>query len=145
MLAGIDGIFDELDVDYATLSEASPSEGDTATSVVAYWSMLCLVTTWLIQTRNESRKPTISRTSRRVSTDLEARVERAAELMRTIAMTWPELDLIAPSDIHETVWTVRVSPAAYLRAVWSLLWSAIRHPLSDTTIDLCTGRVLRRS
>lgn len=39
----------------------------------------------------------------------------------------------------------RIAPLAYLRAMGNLFWSAIRHPLSNTTIDLSTGRVLYRT
>jgi hypothetical protein len=40
---------------------------------------------------------------------------------------------------------IRISPRAYLLAMWNLFWSAIRHPFSETTIDLSTGRVLYRT
>jgi hypothetical protein len=49
-----------------------------------------------------------------------------------------------PEPIGEAVCTVRIPPLAYLRAMGNLFWSAIRHPLSETTIDLSTGRVLYR-
>ena len=69
--------------------------------------------------------------------------ERLAELMRTIAVVWEELELETPEEIYEAVWTIRISPLAYLRAMWNLFWSSIRHPLSTTVIELKTGRVLR--
>jgi hypothetical protein len=68
--------------------------------------------------------------------------DRLTALMRTIAVVWDELELTTPDDIFEDVWTVRISPLAYIRAMWNLFWSAIRHPLSETTIELHTGRVL---
>jgi hypothetical protein len=37
--------------------------------------------------------------------------------------------------------THRISPLAYCRAVGTLFWTALRHPLSTTPIDLSTGRV----
>jgi hypothetical protein len=40
-----------------------------------------------------------------------------------------------PIVIHIPWW-------AYLRTMWNLFWSCILHPLSETTIDLSTGRVL---
>jgi hypothetical protein len=71
--------------------------------------------------------------------------ERLAELMRTMAVVWEELELETPDEIFEAVWTICISPTAYLRAMWNLFWSAIRHPLSETTIDLSTGWVLYRN
>lgn len=50
---------------------------------------------------------------------------------------------VRPADDDAVV--VRVPPLAYLRAMANLFWSAIRHPLSETTIDLSTGRVLYRT
>jgi hypothetical protein len=37
----------------------------------------------------------------------------------------------------------RVSPLAYLRACWSLLWTALLHPRTTSVISLRTGRVLK--
>ncbi len=42
-----------------------------------------------------------------------------------------------PPVVHIPWW-------AYLRAMANLYWSCLRHPLSETTIDLGTGRVLSR-
>ena len=39
---------------------------------------------------------------------------------------------------------VRIPWWAYLRAMANLYWSCVRHPLSETTIDLSTGRILER-
>lgn len=44
----------------------------------------------------------------------------------------PELDAIV----------IRIPWWAYLRTMWNLFWSCILHPLSETAIDLSTGRVL---
>lgn len=37
----------------------------------------------------------------------------------------------------------RITLSAYLRAMWSLLWSAFLYPTRTTEIDLTTGRVVR--
>jgi hypothetical protein len=71
------------------------------------------------------------------------RTERLVDLLRTMAVVWEELDLETPDDIREVVWTIRISPLAYLRAMWNLFWSSTRHPFSETVIELKTGRVLR--
>jgi hypothetical protein len=39
----------------------------------------------------------------------------------------------------------RIPPCAFLRAMVSIAWSSIRHPLSTTLIDLSTGYVIRES
>ena len=49
------------------------------------------------------------------------------------------------SDLVSDPVTIQITSLAYLRAMGNLFWSAIRHPLSDTTIDLSTGHVLRRN
>jgi hypothetical protein len=38
----------------------------------------------------------------------------------------------------------RISGAAYLRAMWSILWSVVAHPCRTTVIDATTGEVLYR-
>src|SRR5262245_33925812 len=40
--------------------------------------------------------------------------------------------------------TIYISPLAFLRSMAAIAWSAIRHPRSYTTVDLCTGRVISR-
>src|SRR5262249_17884970 len=72
-----------------------------------------------------------------------APIGRLADLMRTMAVMWEELELETPDEIYDTGWTIRIAPLAYLRAMWTLFWSAVRHPLSDTIIELKTGRVLQ--
>lgn len=62
--------------------------------------------------------------------------------MRTMAVVWEEVELETPDEIFEVVWTITISPGAYLRSMWNLFWSSIRHPLSETTIELRTGRIL---
>jgi hypothetical protein len=71
--------------------------------------------------------------------------QRLADLMRVVLMSHPEWNLEVPDALTDRIWTVRIPPLAYLRAMWNLFWSAIRHPLSETTIDLSTGRVLYRT
>lgn len=70
--------------------------------------------------------------------------DRLVELLRRAAVEKPEWDLTVPNDLAPVVWTVRIPPLAYLRAMANLFWSAVRHPWSETTIDLSTGRVLYR-
>jgi tetrahydrodipicolinate N-succinyltransferase len=43
-------------------------------------------------------------------------------------------------DVIEDV--VRISPGAYLRTMAQIAWNAIRHPMSTTTIDMETGKVV---
>jgi hypothetical protein len=40
---------------------------------------------------------------------------------------------------------VYIPPAGYLRSMLLIAWNAFRHPLSHTTIDLVSGRVVRRT
>jgi hypothetical protein len=37
-----------------------------------------------------------------------------------------------------------ISPLAYLKTCLAILWSALRHPLQTTEIDMTTGHVVRR-
>jgi hypothetical protein len=37
---------------------------------------------------------------------------------------------------------VRIPVSGYLRSIWTLFWSSLRHPLTATAIDLSTGRVV---
>ena|SRR5437868_4538090 len=52
----------------------------------------------------------------------------------------PEQD---QSSLEDRQHRVYISPGAYLRGMWSLLWTAFRHPLTTTYIDATSGRVLR--
>jgi hypothetical protein len=38
--------------------------------------------------------------------------------------------------------TVYISPKAYLRSMWAILWSCFRHPFSTTVIDLADGTIV---
>lgn len=77
--------------------------------------------------------------------ELDDMTDRLCDLMRYAVVAHPEWKLTVPDHLAATVWAVRVPPLAYLRAMATLFWSSIRHPLSDTTIDLSTGRVLCRT
>lgn len=83
--------------------------------------------------------------TRNLGAEVSRRLRELTELTRSILIDRPELNLDLPPDLVKVVWTVRIPPLAYLRAMVNLFWSAIRHPLSETTIDLSTGRVLYRT
>lgn len=82
---------------------------------------------------------------RHYKVEINTRIGQLSTLLQTVSLLKPEWGLELPPNLEEIVWTVRISPLAYLRAMWNLFWSAIRHPLSETTIDLSTGRVLYRT
>jgi hypothetical protein len=65
--------------------------------------------------------------------------------LRSVALLWPDFLDTVSEDTRTHVLSLSISPRAYLQSMWSLFWSAIRHPLSETTIDLSTGRVLYRT
>jgi hypothetical protein len=75
-----------------------------------------------------------------------AAVDRVQAECHRVLRLWlvyrPELADDIPSEVIEFVLTYRIPWWAYLRSMWNLFWSCIRHPLSETTIDLSTGRVL---
>jgi hypothetical protein len=39
---------------------------------------------------------------------------------------------------------IAIPPLAFLRSMWALAWGAIRHPFSDTIVDLSTGEAVHR-
>jgi hypothetical protein len=51
--------------------------------------------------------------------------------------------LATVAESEETM-IIHVSALAYLRTMWSLLWTAFRHPFTTTYIDAATGKVLDR-
>ena len=53
----------------------------------------------------------------------------------------PQLDAGTAIQSDEPI-VVHVSAVAYLRTMWSLLWTAFRHPLTTTYIDAATGEVI---
>ncbi len=44
---------------------------------------------------------------------------------------------------EENIETIRISPTAYLRAMFNIAWSAFRHPTKTTIIDLETGKIIK--
>jgi hypothetical protein len=48
------------------------------------------------------------------------------------------------SDEPAGVERIRIGPLAFLKSMLAIAWNAFRHPLSHTTIDLSTGKVIRR-
>ncbi|VTT98249.1 unnamed protein product [Gemmataceae bacterium] len=82
---------------------------------------------------------------RKYFSELNDGIGALVDLIRFVLVAKPELELGLAEDLEAVVWTVRISPRAHLRAMWNLFWSAILHPLSNTTIDLSTGRVLYRT
>ena len=125
---------------------ATADAGDDAADevVVSLWVTACERMTAYRSLVADAREQARGRFRRRFLAAVALRMDRLAELMRTMAVVWQELELDTADDLFEAVWTFRIPPLAYLRAMWNLFWSSILHPLSETTIELKTGRVLRR-
>jgi hypothetical protein len=135
----------------ARASELARQCAVNRSTAVGYWDV-----TWRLvqnyQTWKEQYDSSLSHLSTRKVRDvflasrdeLASLSDRLIDLMRSVMIEYPEWDLSFESPQSE-VWTVRLSPLAYLRSMWNLFWSCIRHPLSETTIDLSTGRVLYRT
>lgn len=68
-------------------------------------------------------------------------VRRAVEQNVTVSTSTQEPADATPAQ--NTPATAAISWGAYLRTVWSVLWTAFRHPWSTTIIDARTGKVLR--
>lgn len=49
-----------------------------------------------------------------------------------------------PNSSQDTEELAVIPPLAYLRAMLMMIWETFRHPLSTSTIDLATGRVVDR-
>lgn len=131
------------EVHESLLAEADAGR-DVSESVAGVWANLCKYVEALQRATAKlalPHPPTALRSS--AVRNVAEVTDRTAELMRTMLVAWPELEL--PEGIRDTVLTVRIPPLAYLRAMFNLFWSAVRHPRSETTIDLSTGRVLYRS
>jgi hypothetical protein len=137
-LGRVEGLYEQA---CATYDEG----GDADEVVYSLWDTACERMAAYQKLRDEARAQPRGRFRRRFVAAVTERMDRLAELMRTMVVVWDDLDLVAPDEIHVAVWTIRITAGAYLRAMWNLYWSAIRHPLSDTTIELKTGRVLYRS
>lgn len=72
-------------------------------------------------------------------------IEEYIRWVKIVLVYFPEFAGVLAPEYRELVSTVRIPWWAYLRSLWNLFWTAIRHPLSETTIDLSTGRVLYRT
>jgi hypothetical protein len=72
-------------------------------------------------------------------------VEEGIRVMRTWILYRPEVLACLSPTVHAAVSDFRIPWWANLRSMWNIFWSAIRHPFSETTIDLSTGRVLYRT
>lgn len=76
---------------------------------------------------------------------IDGAVEQMVRLLRIGVVYYPAtLELLSP-ETRKVVRTFHTPWGSYLRSMWNLFWSAIRHPLSETTIDLSTGRVRYRT
>ena len=117
--------------------------GDADEVVMSLWGAACERIAAYQTLGTDARQEARGRFRKQLLAAVAFRMDRLAELMRTMAIVWQELELETPDEIHETVWTIRIHPLAYLRAMWNLFWSSVRHPLSETVIELKTGRVLR--
>jgi hypothetical protein len=117
------------------------------------WEIVCrllgVYTKWIAASRTNLPRLPSSRYTRvnwEIVAELETLTDRVRALLRYAVVAGTEWrEAAVPDHLAAEVWTVRISPFAYLRAMWNLFWSAIRHPLSETTIDLSTGRVLYRT
>lgn len=118
-----------------------------------WWEFACLTLLWMSAApRVEGLLSRRTGTSTPDAAELRAKVDalrayrsELRDLMRLVIVARPEWDLAVPEELQVELWTYRISPLAYLRAMGNLFWSAVRHPLSNTTIDLSTGRVLYRT
>jgi hypothetical protein len=117
------------------------------------WSLACTTLSLMIGAQeidrlfpHRSGSQTPDAHELRVKLDaLRAYRSELRDLMRLVIVARPEWDLPVPEELEGELWTYHISPLAYLRAMWNLFWSAVRHPLSNTTIDLSTGRVVCRT
>jgi hypothetical protein len=126
---------------FAKQIEAGEPIGFDESVIRLGWQADCCWLSLLLNVLHDYRSQLEAGTVARLTT----RANRVARFLRTMTTMWPEYELTTPDDIAGFVWTVRIPPLAYLRSMLSLFWSAIRHPLSETTIDLSTGRVLYRT
>ena len=118
-----------------------------------FWSLACTTLSLMISVQEIDRLPPVRGGSEtpvacepRIKLDaLRAYRSELRDLMRLVLVARPEWNLAVPEELEAELWTYHISPLAYLRAMWNLFWSAVRHPFSDTTIDLSTGRVLYRT
>ncbi len=71
-------------------------------------------------------------------------LEQSIRILRIVVVYYPAMLEFLTQEVRARVLTYRISWWAYLRSMGNLFWSAIRHPLSETTIDLSTGGVMYR-
>lgn len=116
------------------------------THLPALWHMLCNElrdSCGLTGGVSLAQRPAARRHALRSAMDAKRR--ELIELLRTLQIGHADKELSLPDDLRLVVWTVRIPWWAYLRSMWTMYWSAILHPLSETTIELSTGRVLYRT
>lgn len=145
VLVADDRLFCKLEDTHDLLRCDASRGGASRTEVAAVWGLACERMAAYLEAFDEIRNKPHGRIRTLFLRAFGTRSERLAGFMRTMVLTWQEYELNAPPELYEAVWAVRISSVAYLRAMWNLFWSAIRHPRSETTIDLSTGRVLYRT
>lgn len=144
VLADDDRWLAQLEAVYEKACVTSDEGGDAEEVVVSLWQTACERMAVYQSLIGDAREQARGRFRRRFLAAVALRMDRLVELMRTMAVVWDDLELDTPDEIYESVWTIHIPFVARLRAMWNLFWSAIRHPLSETTIELKTGRVLYR-
>ncbi len=122
------------------LQDDPPTESADSLLQETWDATVCDPIRQLAQLRKGGRQLT-----RAMSRVVETVLDQVTDLARTVLLSKPEWNLRLPEDLEHVVWTIRIPPLAYLRACFNLFWSALRHPLSETTIDLSTGHVLYRT
>jgi hypothetical protein len=136
---------------YDILCQSAEVEIDTdrvSQTAKDFWdhtcSSLALCQKWLIRAKQlpTALNITIHSSRNKFIAGRKHSIETLADLIRTMYVVWDDLDLIVPEEIADSVWTIRISPLAYARAIWNLFWSCLLHPFSETTIELKTGRTL---
>lgn len=70
---------------------------------------------------------------------------RIVDLMRTTRAVSEVEGLEVDSDLADEYRTVHIPAAGYIRSMLTLAWESIRHPMSECTIDLETGKVVART
>jgi hypothetical protein len=139
-----DRFLDELDAYHDALWQTREQGKAVDDQLRSLWDLLCQRMRFYHKALERARTTARSAFRKLFLTELGERSERVADLMRSMVIDGPDLPFETPDDIYEDVWTIHVSWKAHLRAMWNLLWSALRYPNMKTTIELKTGRVLRR-
>lgn len=81
-----------------------------------------------------------ARNRERARAALRVRLEKAA---RALSSMLADLDTDNGASASSRG-AVKIPLRGYLRTMAAIAWNALRHPLSTTTIDLLTGRVIAR-